>query len=132
MTSKILVLNGPRQANLYELAESLVSKYQVNVLSTLAAILTRPARVVVPDLGLPAELEMLIKTFGAGNIQIVHVVRDGCTFDGDPRQYVDHADVEALTLVYSEQTNGLTLGLVAYIFFEVSKVKHAGSIGYLD
>lgn len=118
--SKILILNGPPNAGLQELAGQLQQQFNAITVSTLAAVMIKPSRAIIPDLGLRAELSLLIETFGASNIQIVHVVRDGYTFDRDPREYVDDANVDAITVFYNEETNGLTLGLIAYIFFEVA------------
>ena len=117
---KILVLNGPPNAGLHNLAVSLRSQFNAAIYSTLAASIIRPARGIVPDVGLVSELKLLVETFGAPNIQIVHVGRDGYTFDGDPREYVDYPAVDAVTVVYDEETNGLTLGLIGYLFFEVA------------
>lgn len=117
--SRALVLNGPPGTNTDVLATALSLKYDAVVLSTMAATLARVPRIIVPDLGFFAELDALVACFGGSHVMMVHVVRDGCTYDHDPRNYVDHPAVDAITVTYTEETVMFTVSLIAYLFFEL-------------
>jgi len=45
--------------------------------------------ILVSDSGFTKEAEVLINEFGAENIILVKINRDGCTFEGDSRNYID-------------------------------------------
>lgn len=60
------------------------------------------------DGGFDSEIEPLVKTFGAGNVHIVRVFRDGCSFAGDSRTWIETKAVPSQNY-WSVQNNG-TLG----------------------
>lgn len=63
---------------------------------------------------------MLHAKFGSNNVMLVHFVRDGFSFDRDSRNYVDHPSIDAVTIVFQEDTISFSLGLLAYLFFELT------------
>lgn len=75
---------------------------------------------IVFDLGFFEELDMLLRKFGADNVTLVHFVRDGFSFNRDSRNYVDHPSIEAVTIVYDENTITFSLGILAFLFFELT------------
>lgn len=44
--------------------------------------------VVVPDSGFVQEAERTVREFGAENVRLVRIFKDGCSFDGDSRGYI--------------------------------------------
>lgn len=49
-----------------------------------------PARmVVISDSGFATEAAVLVKDFGKDNVLLIHLQRDGCTFEGDSRSYIE-------------------------------------------
>lgn len=44
--------------------------------------------VVVPDSGFVQEAERTVREFGAANVRLVRLYKDGCTFVGDSRDYI--------------------------------------------
>jgi hypothetical protein len=117
MGSKILVLNGPPRAGIEELVHELARAYNCEILSAYAATLSRAPRIIVPDAGFTAELNLLVDTYGADNLLMVHIIRQGCTFHECSRQYVDHPAVDAITMSYEK--NLFDIGFLAYLFFEL-------------
>jgi len=47
--------------------------------------------VVLSDCGRAEELGILIREYGAANVMVIQILRDGCTFDYDIRTYVSDA-----------------------------------------
>lgn len=45
---------------------------------------------LIRDSGFQCEIDPLAEIVGAGNLLIVQVRRDGCTFEGDSREWVSH------------------------------------------
>lgn len=54
--------------------------------------------VVVSDGGFNAEIETVIKIFGPNNVMLVHLSREGCTFENDSRSYVTLEDITTIEL----------------------------------
>ena len=48
---------------------------------------------IVTDSGFRPEAEVLVEEFGAENIVLARIHREGCTFEGDARSYIDLADL---------------------------------------
>jgi hypothetical protein len=49
--------------------------------------------VVVPDSGFREEAERVVREFGPDNVLLVKIHREGITFDGDSRSYIDLVDL---------------------------------------
>ena len=49
-----------------------------------------PMLVVIPDSGFQCEIEPLCEHYGAENVYMVRIHREGCTFENDSREYVTH------------------------------------------
>ncbi len=49
--------------------------------------------VVVPDSGFRGEAERVVGSFGAENVLLARLRRDGCTYAGDSRSYIDLSDM---------------------------------------
>jgi hypothetical protein len=112
---KVLILNGPPSAGIEAVAQGLAKAHDAEVLSAYAATLSRNPRLIVPDLGFRAELDLLIN---AGfELLLIHVIRQGYTFQGCSRGYVDHPDVDAVTINY--ETGLFDISFIAYLFFEL-------------
>lgn len=45
--------------------------------------------VIITDSGFAEEAEVLIERYGADNVALVHIHRDGCDFNGDSRSYLE-------------------------------------------
>jgi hypothetical protein len=114
---KVFILNGPPGSGMEDLAQNLARAHGAEVLSAYAATLSRQARCVVPDLGFKNELDLLVNTFGGSNLLMIHIIRQGYTFQGCSRGYVDHPDVDAVSLNY--ETGLFDVGFIAYLFFEL-------------
>lgn len=69
---------------------------------------------VVSDAGRDEEVEPLIKQFGAKNILIVHIFRDGCSFDNDIRYYITNPRVKRVTL-FNDGTDAFKTKLDAFV-----------------
>lgn len=74
------------------------------------------AHYIMTDGGFFAEVDALVK---AGiDVYVVHMFRDGCTFEGDSRDYIDHPEVTTLMLenngTIEEALEELTRMLSAY------------------
>ncbi len=50
--------------------------------------------VVVPDSGFRREAERVVEAFGASNVLLVRLSRDGFTFEGDSRDYIVLSDLD--------------------------------------
>lgn len=59
---------------------------------------------VISDTGFRHEIDPLIQAFGRRNCAILHLSREGCTFEGDSRSYIE---VEGITTI--EVHNRFTL-----------------------
>jgi hypothetical protein len=70
--------------------------------------------IVISDVGRDEEIEPLIKAFGAKNILVVQIFRDGCSFDNDIRYYITDARVKRVT-VYNDNTHNFKTKLDAYV-----------------
>tara|TARA_R110000737_G_scaffold47134_4_gene67038 strand:+ start:3823 stop:4380 length:558 start_codon:yes stop_codon:yes gene_type:complete len=53
----------------------------------------RFSTVIVTDSGFRGEAEVLVREFGAENVQLVRIHRDGCDFSSDSRSYLDLSDL---------------------------------------
>lgn len=124
MPSKVLILNGPPNTGTYELAQLLAAKYNAVPLSSYAATIACKPRMIVHDLGFAEELQILLDAFGETDLLIVHLVRDNCTYDRDPRNYVDHPKIEAVTVVVESESITFTLGLLGFLFFELKHTEN--------
>lgn len=58
--------------------------------------------VVVPDSGFVQEAERTVREFGAANVRLVRLYKDGCTFAGDSRNYIS---LRHIGVVENEITN---------------------------
>lgn len=58
---------------------------------------SRISHVIVTDSGFRSEATVLIDRFGADNVRLVQIRRDGCSFDGDSRSYIHLADLGVKT-----------------------------------
>lgn len=54
---------------------------------------------VISDSGFKGEAEVLIEKYGVGNIILIRVQREGCTFNNDSRSYIDLPDVDTFDVV---------------------------------
>lgn len=70
--------------------------------------------IIVSDAGRDEEIEPLIRAFGAKNILIVQIFRDGCSFDNDIRYYITDPRVKRVT-VYNDSTANFKTKLDAYV-----------------
>lgn len=59
--------------------------------------------IIVSDGGREEEIVPLVRAFGASNILIVQIVKDGCTFDYDIRGYINNVGLNRTT-VYNDGT----------------------------
>lgn len=48
---------------------------------------------IVTDSGFREEAEAIVEAFGAENVKLIRVHRDGCTFEGDSRDYISLDDL---------------------------------------
>lgn len=53
---------------------------------------------VVSDCGFREEALPLVRLFGATNVLLVHIMRDGCNFDNDSRSYIELDDLGVTTV----------------------------------
>ena len=58
-----------------------------------AAMAAPELRVIVPDSGFREEAERTVCEFGPENVTLIRIHRDGATFAGDSRSYIDLADL---------------------------------------
>lgn len=65
--------------------ETIVEEWDKNNLPTLPFIVT--------DSGFRPEAVALVEAFGAENIKLIRVFREGCNFDNDSRSYIHLADL---------------------------------------
>jgi len=100
-----------------ELLPLLADTYDAVVLSAHTAVRAQYPRIIVGDVGFFSELQLLVDTFGGAALLLVHVVRDGCAFYGDPRSYIDHPAVDAVTISYDR--GWFNFSFLAYLFFEL-------------
>lgn len=56
-----------------------------------------PMPFIVTDSGFREEAEAIVEAFGASNVKLIRVHREGCTFDGDSRNYIDLSDLDVET-----------------------------------
>ena len=56
-----------------------------------------PVPFIVTDSGFREEAEAIVGHFGAENVKLICVHRDGCTFEGDSRSYIDLTDLGVST-----------------------------------
>ena len=54
---------------------------------------------VISDCGFRHEMIPLIKQFGADNLFLIQLTRDGCTYEGDSRSYVELDDLGVTTVL---------------------------------
>lgn len=59
--------------------------------------------ILVSDCGFKEELLPLVRCFGASNILMVHVHREGCTFNNDSRSYVKAGDIQTVPVMSRER-----------------------------
>lgn len=60
--------------------------------------------ITLSDGGFQCEIAVLSEAYGAENIQIVHLVREGCSFEKDSREYL--AATEGMPPIISIDNNG--------------------------
>lgn len=60
-----------------------------------------PLPFIITDSGFLPEAEALVREYGAENIKLIRVHREGCNFDNDSRSYInlDHLDVDSEDVV---------------------------------
>lgn len=61
--------------------------------------------IVVSDAGRDEEIEPLIQAFGAKNLLVVQIFRNGCSFDNDIRYYITNQRVKRVTIFNDGTTN---------------------------
>lgn len=52
-------------------------------------MITLQDEVIITDSGFTGEAMVLIERFGAGNVRLIRIHRQGCTFEGDSRSYIE-------------------------------------------
>lgn len=72
-----------------------------------------PGRVcVVSDSGFVEEIVPIVDAFGHRNVLIIQLRRDGCTFEGDSRSYVDYNGVTVQELYNKHDLEGFKAQIV--------------------
>lgn len=76
---------------------------------------------VYSDSGFKREAEALVDAFGADNVAVVRIYRDGYTFDGDSRRYLEQEDLPNTRFidVHNEGTLDEFLEKMEEVFDEV-------------
>ena len=67
--------------------------------------------IAVPDSGFRREAERVVREVGAQNVRLARLRRDGCTFAGDSRSYIDLSDLGVWC--YDVENNGSLADLEA-------------------
>lgn len=67
--------------------------------SALVQSLPENGLVLISDGGFPEEIEPLIDHVSAENILIVQIERDGCTYDGDSRNYLNMSNIKTEKII---------------------------------
>lgn len=73
--------------------------------------------VVISDCGFVEEAQVLVQAFGKGNVAIVHLYREGCSFEGlkDSRSYIDGVDCAKFEVVNNGTVHDLYESMVTVI-----------------
>ncbi len=64
---------------------------------------------IVSDCGFIEEMRPIIKNIKPENCILIHVCRDGCTFNNDSRSYIVNPDIETLTITNVEDAVGFAV-----------------------
>lgn len=65
-----------------------------------------PPAIIVTDCGFLPEVQEVLDAF-PGDVELIHIVRPGCSFDGDSRDYVFPANLSPFTLFNDGGLNAL-------------------------
>lgn len=92
----------PRQAYI-EFSEKMVKpilgeQHFGRVLAQRIRALKHMRVAVVTGSGFAAEAMPLVREFGADRMLLIHLHRNGCTFDGDSRSYIEIPDVRTIDI----------------------------------
>lgn len=87
-----------RQALIHVSENVIKPTFGDDIFGKLAANTLPEGVVFFSDGGFPDEVQPLADKVGIDNILIVHIHRDGCTFEGDSRDYVDLDGVKTVTV----------------------------------
>lgn len=100
--SEFLIYNGepisPRQAMINMSENVMKPLFGSDVFGKAAAFDLLEGFNVFSDGGFEEEIEPLINEVGKSNILIIKISRDGCTFEGDSRNYIDVDGVRSVEL----------------------------------
>lgn len=108
--SESLIINGksysPRQA-LIHVSENVVKPLlgQDFFGNSLANDLEEGLN-FVSDGGFPSEIQPLVDNVGASNVLILRLFREGCSFDGDSRNYINYDQVSKGVTIEDLYNNG--------------------------
>lgn len=94
-------INTPRQAYIYMSEECLKPVFGKDFFARVAVRNITNMRhpvVVISDCGFDEEAGALVEAFGKENIAIVHMYREGCSFDNDSRKYVTNTECETFNI----------------------------------
>lgn len=140
--SKLLLGATPRKVQIDLSEKYLKPLHGPNVFGQLCLRRIRQASVgsselvVISDSGFREEAEVLVKEFGADNVELWRISRPGCTFEGDSRSYIDLDDLgvetyEIPNMYCEEALMGLTIPL-AEAFMMTPEMDREGDIEHED
>lgn len=98
--------------------EQVFGKFLANVINQKEASGTEVF--LVSDSGFRPEAEVLVEEFGPQNVLLVRVHREGFTYDGDSRSYIDLADLDVKCIDF-ENVTGQFNESMAELLIEVNK-----------
>lgn len=99
--SKLFFGMSPREAYIWLSEEVAKPKFGKDFFARVAANHLRSIRnatVVISDCGFQVEADTLIEVFGEDNVHLVHILRDGTSFTGDSRSYINHKSERSYVL----------------------------------
>lgn len=79
---------SPRNAMIHMSENVLKPLFGKDVFGIMAAKSLEDGVNVFSDGGFPEEVQCILDEVGKDNFMLIHVVRDGCSFEGDSRNYV--------------------------------------------
>lgn len=71
-------------------------------------LLVKGGAFVISDGGFTEEISALVDSLGAENVSVIRILRDGCTFEGDSRNYFTNAFLEDLGVDFDDLVNDST------------------------
>ena len=80
---------SPRNAMIHMSENVLKPLFGKDVFGIMAAKSLEDGVNVFSDGGFPEEVQCILDEVGKDNFMLIHVVRDGCSFEGDSRNYVE-------------------------------------------